>query len=93
MALGALALPRPLEGRLGPKSELLGGLESEPLLRKSPTALPAPAPPAPPSPPALPALPALPAPLAPLAPQLLQGIVRAGRGASDPLTDVRIFRS
>ena len=87
MALGALALPRPLEGRLGPKSELLGGLESEPLLRKSPTALPAPAPPAPP------ALPAPLAPLAPLAPQLLQGIVRAGRGASDPLTDVRIFRS
>ena len=87
MALGALALPGPLEGRLGPKSELLGGLESEPLLRKSPTALPAPAPPAPP------ALPAPLAPLAPLAPQLLQGIVRAGRGASDPLTDVRIFRS
>jgi hypothetical protein len=37
-------------------------------------------PPAPPAPP-----PALPVP------QLLQGIVRAGRGASDPLTDVRIL--
>ena len=67
MVLGALALPGgPLEGRLGPRSELP--------LRDSPTALPAP-----------PAPHALPVPL------LLQGVVRAGRGASEPLTDVRIL--
>ena len=82
IAPGPPALPGPLDGRLPP-----GMLPRSALpLRDSPGA-----PSAPGAPTAAGAPAAVAAALA--APQLLHGVVRAARGGSDPLADVRILTS